>query len=285
MQNIHIPNSVTSIGDGILVDCKSLKEIDLPNSITAVGDNTFWGCSALQTFDIPNSVTSIGKNAFRDCSSLKNIDIPNSITSIGGRAFYNCSALQSIDIPENVTTIGDYAFSRCDSLKAIEVAENNLHYTSVDGVLFNKDMTTILRYPKRKEGKQYTIPSSVTTIGVNAFNFTYLQEIEIPDGVQTIGTGAFDCSTNLKDISIPASVTSIGRNIYMGDTCIVSGGNPLESIHIRIMDIEKCDIDEKAFERIDFEKCTLYIPSGTRWAYRHHPAFSGFKNIETMRYK
>ena len=89
----------------------------------------------------------------------------------------------------------------------------------------------------------------------------------------------------MKNISIPASVTSIRRAIYLFSLKLARGGAPLESIHIRIMDIEKCNIDESAFKHIDFEKCTLYIPSGTQLAYRRHPAFSRFKNIETVEYK
>ena len=138
-------------------------------SVTTIGNKAFGGCS-LASIYIPNSVTTIGELAFFHCSSLASVNIPNSVTTIGEEAFWWCSSLASIYIPNSVTTIGAGAFAPCHSLASIGVASDNPNYIGIDGVLFNKDKTTIVAYPTGKDGSEYTIPNSVTTIGESAFS-------------------------------------------------------------------------------------------------------------------
>jgi hypothetical protein len=166
---IIIPNSVTSIGRASFNHCKSLTGIIIPAGVTSIGDWAFASCGSLTGITIPNSVTSIGESAFWYCTSLTGVTIPNSVTSIGEDAFFGCTSLSSITIPNSITFIGRGAFSACGSLTGITVAERNKAYTSVDGVLFNKTKTTLVQYPAGKQGKNYTIPNSVTSIGNNAF--------------------------------------------------------------------------------------------------------------------
>ena len=162
----------------------------------------------------------------------------------------------------------------CELLQSIEVAEGNQYFASIDGVLFSKDLTHIISYPQAKYGSQYTIPDSVTHIGDEAFYYCEsLQSIVIPNSVTHIGDSAFEECTALQSIDIPNSVTHIGDYAF-------SGCEALQSIHIRITDIDSCCVKENAFDDIDFDNCILYIPSGTKWAYRHHPVFRNFKNIE-----
>ena len=202
---------VTSIGDWAFSYCTSLTNITIPNSVTRIGDWAFYYCSSLTNITIPNSVTSIGDRAFDNCTRLTNITIPNSVTSIGWDAFSGCTSLTNITIPNSVTNIGDSAFYYCFSLTAISVDTNNSAYSSVDGVLFNKNQTTIIQYPPRKGGTVYTIPISVTSVGSSSlYNCTNLTTITIPNSVTSIGSWAFSYCTSLTSITIPNSVTSIG---------------------------------------------------------------------------
>ena len=193
---------VTEIGDSVFKDCLILTSVTIPNSVTSVGDRAFWGCANLTSITIPDSVMSIGFIAFSDCSSLK-----------------------SVTIPDSVTSIGDSAFGDCTSLTAIDVTIGNKNYTSVNGVLFNKDKTELICYPAGKTDKSYIIPDSVISMGYSAFrSCVNLTRIIIPDSVTEIAVGnsAFQNCKNLMSITIPDGAISIGSYAFMNCESLVS---------------------------------------------------------------
>ena len=223
LTSITIPNGVTSIGGWAFSGCTSIKSITIPNSVTSIGSSAFYWCTSLTSITIPDSVTSIGESAFSGCTNLTSIMIPNSVTSIGEHAFYGCTSLTSITISNSVTEIGASAFSGCSSLTAIDVAVDNKNYTSVNGVLFNKDKAELICYPAGKTDKSYNIPNSVTSIDDSAFGgCTNLTSITIPDSVTEIGWDAFNGCTSLTSITIPNSVTSIGSSAFYWCTSLTS---------------------------------------------------------------
>ena len=135
-----------------------------------------------------------------------------SVTSIGEDAFGRCPSLTSIDIPQTVAAIGEGALYYCPALTMINVDNENQHFCSVDGLLFNKDMTTLIQFPPAKSVTSYTIPNSVSVISYGAFGgCSSLESIIIPNSVTTIEKDALRSCSSLSYINIPASVTSIGE--------------------------------------------------------------------------
>ena len=201
----------------------NIESVSIEDGVTSIGESAFDSCTSLTSVTIPDSVTSIGSYAFEDCSSLTSVTIPNSVTSIGDSAFLRCASLISITIPNSVTSIGWRAFENCTSLTSIEVLENNKNYSSLDGVLFNKDKSKLITYPAGKADSEYAIPNSVTSIGYSAFeNCTSLTSITIPNSVTSIGGSAFYGCTSLASITIPNDVTSIGYGVFQGCTRLTS---------------------------------------------------------------
>ena len=205
---------VTSIGSLAFYGRTNLASVTIPDSVINIGEGALRGCTSLTSVTIGSGVTSIGDSAFYDCASLTNVTIPDSVTSIGDAAFWGCTSLTSVTIPGSVTIIGDYAFGGCTSLTAITVDVDNSTYGSVDGVLFNKSQTRLIRCPGDKTGS-YTIPIGVISIGEWAFDGCYsLTSVTIPSSVTTIGKAAFAHCSSLTSVTIPSSVTSIGDQAF-----------------------------------------------------------------------
>ena len=153
-------------------------------------------------------VTSIGNSAFRDCDNLTSVTIPRSITYIGFLAFYDCDKLTSIIIPDSVTSIDTDAFGNCYELIHITVDADNIAYCSVDGVLFNKDKTTLIQYPAKKQDVIYHIPDTVLSISNDAFRgCENLTSVTIPNSVISIGRCAFIFCYGLTSVIIPKTIS------------------------------------------------------------------------------
>ncbi len=230
--------------------------------VTGIGTNAFENLTNLTSVTIPGSVTNIGDYAFDFCDSLTNVTISNGVTSIGDGAFENLTNLTSVTIPASVTSIGEGPFAYCISLTAIMMDPGNLFYSSVDGVLFDYSLTTLIQYPGGISGS-YTIPGSVTSIGDYAFaDCTGLASVTIPGSVTNIGDYAFDlCEsltnatiangspasekmrskcTGLTSVTIPDSVTSIGQSAFEDCTNLTSVTIPGSVTNIGASAFDNC---------------------------------------------
>jgi len=192
LTNITFGCCIAHIGVGAFSGCSSLPHVDLSAVVGGVGDQAFEACTALAKVDVGSSVDRIGNGAYAGCRSLADLSIPAGVTNIGWWAFSDCGELKEFSIPAAVTQIGLYAFSGCSNMTNINVDAANESYCSLDGVLLNKEKTTLVRCPCAKAGA-YAVPLTVTTINSEAFaGCCCLSSMSIPSNVTGVGECAFE---------------------------------------------------------------------------------------------
>ena len=282
LKEVTIGNSVTSIGGSAFSGCSGLTSVEIPNSVTSIGNCAFNGCNALTNLIIEDCETTLslgyndtGKGLFYDCpletlhlgrnlsyetgkdygyspfygkSSLKELTIGNTVTSIGERAFNGCSGLSgSLTIPTSVTSIGQYVFDGCSGLTSVEFS------------------------------------NSVTSIGGSAFNgCSGLKEVHISDidawckidfGSTTSNPlfyahSLFLNGNEVKEITIPNSVTSIGNYAFYG----------CDNIYQILSEaVTPPEISDDSFSAEVYDNALVMIPSGTLKSYQSK--WSKFKHL------
>ena len=247
----------------------SLIGVIIEEGVTNIGGYAFAYFTSIESVKIASSVTSIGNGAFHNCNceSLTSIDLPEGLTSIGNNAFSACSYLKSIEIPSSVIEIGTGAFINCDNLISINADEENEYYCSEDGVLFNKNKTTLICYPLGKTNTTYVIPDTVTIIGYCAFfGVDNVTITDIPDSVTSIGMWAFNGVTYKCILEIEENATGkitidlpdiIKRTLDEEDIMYADGSEPT---------LTNCTIsyddETMTFSVEDLESVEIYITSG-----------------------
>ena len=287
LNSIAIPESVTSIGrsafdgtpwfenqpDGMIYAGKiaykykgNMPEntaIEIKEGTIGIADAAFENSSGLTSIIIPEGVANIGDHTFANCDGLTSITIPESVTTISDYAFFNCTGLTSITIPNSVMSIGDNTFYGCSGLTFVSIPES---VTKIGICTFSncKGLTSI------------TIPKSVTSIGNYAFDFcTGLTSINIPESVTSIGEHAFYGCTSLTSITIPKSVTTIGEEAFF---CC----NGLTSIKVDTK--TPFEISSEAFAYSTWASATLYVPKGSKAAYKATDYWYYFREIIECNY-
>ena len=218
--NVVIPNEVTFM--------------NRTRKVTSIGYRAFYHCSGLTSVTIGNSVTSIGEDAFYQCSGLTSVTIGNSVTSIGSCAFCECSGLTSVTIPNSVTSIGYRAFFFCSGLTSVTIGNS---VTSIGESAFGgcsglkkvivKDITAWCNI-KFGDGSN---PLSYADHIYSDEN-TEITDLVIPNSVTSIGRSAFGRCSGLTSVTIPNNVTSIGDYAFYKCSGLTSVtiGNSVTSI-------------------------------------------------------
>ena len=248
LTSITIGSGVTNIGTSAFYFCNALGSVVIPNSVTNIGNYAFNHCALLTSVTFGNSLASIGTYAFADCYSLTTVNIPASLTVLGLAVFSGCPAMTSITvdpantafssidgvlydktsttiiqypdgkagaftIPSTIISVG-YAFAYAMGVTAINVDSGNQHYSSIDGVLFSKDNTTLYQYPLGRAGN-YVIPEKTITInGYAFFHCNGLTALSIPVNTTTIGTYGFKNCTNLGSVTFEGNISHLGSQCF-----------------------------------------------------------------------
>lgn len=315
LNSIIIPEGVTSIGDSAFSGCERLTTITLPDTVSDIGNSAFNGCDNLIAINIgdnnekylsddgvlynkektelidypdgkpgeyiiPNTINTISDYEFSNCVNMTSIIVPDSIKSIGEYAFYFCDSLTSITIGSGVEVIDEDAFDYCDNLCTIIVDDNNANFSSVDGVLYNKEITEIVHFPKGKSG-EFVIPNTVTSIDDEFWSCEKLTAITIPDSVVEISDSPFVWCYGLTAINVDVNNESFAsidgvlfdKNITTIISCpCAKNGDYIIPTSVNV-------INSDAFMSCD-NLTSLVIPEGVTNIPNN--AFLGCTNLKSM---
>jgi len=211
---------VKKIGENAFQEDNIIKKIIFEKGITTIESYAFFNCSKLTEIELPEGLLEIKSWAFAFCENIEKIHFPESILGISSCVFTNCKKLTSVFIPKGLIDLCSDTFSDCSNLKEIIVDEENLEYSSLDGVLFNKEKTVLVEYPAGKKDKNYIVPDTV--IGIESAAF-------------------IDCN-KIITITLPGSLLDLL-------TCAFLGCDKLEKIIVQEDNYRFKDIDGVLFDK------------------------------------
>ena len=250
LKSITLPAGVTALPNYLFYGCSALTDVKFKGIVTTIGNFCFQNCTSLVSFEIPESVKKLGSptlnkqgyvsgsgGVFKGCTSLKTVKLPSSMTAIAPEMFKGCSALETIEIPKTMKAIGYSVFEGCESLNNIKIPAGVVlggslnsptsncavfkNCTSLSNITFESDIVMVgkemfygCKSLKSFNAKGYTI------IGNNAFAGSGLESFIIPSGVVNVAQGAFSDCVNLGNVTIPASVKTIGTRVFSGCTSL-----------------------------------------------------------------
>ena len=224
--SVTIPDTIETIGDSAFY-FTNMQSVYLPDSIRSIERFAFDQCDAAYVSDhvvfVPYTLEGdtsyrsyalvyFGNHLIRNMSSGKcTFEIPEGTLCVAGESIFS-TAFKAINIPASVVNIGDRAFLNCEANEAYTVSEDNLYYSADEhGVLYNKDKTVLISYPRANTATHFTVPETVKEIEPYAFNnCANLESVTVSEGVKSIGESAFYGCTSLVDIELPDSLREIG---------------------------------------------------------------------------
>ena len=196
------------IDDYAFAGCSELADVvfESGSKISTISKGAFMG-SGIEALYIPASVSSIEADAFKDCADLATVTFAENGKTLkfGANVFANCTSITSVNLPANVSEVPGI-FNGCTKLESVTVADNSTYFTSVDGVLYSKDMTSVIFFPKGKSG-EFVLPETVTTISDGVFNGVKLDKLTIYNTVTYIGSAAFQ-NSSIKALVFEAPVSA-----------------------------------------------------------------------------
>lgn len=215
----NIAAAVTNVGEAFVGATLSAITVDAANAYYASTNGVLFDKSRTYLLAYPGGL--VGGYA-----------VPTNVTTIAGAAFEYSAGITNVSIGTNVTSIGQYAFYDCTNLQAITVNPTNQYYSSLNGVLFDKDQTDLIQYPGGLAGS-YIVPGTATNIESGAFgDSARLVSVVIPDSVHSLGTQTFYSCQSLVSISLGNGLNSIGQEAFNECTSLTDIAIPNSTTNI-----------------------------------------------------
>lgn len=222
LTQVTIGNGITTISERAFDGCDNLKKVKMSDAVTKIGHKAFSDCKQLSNVKLPSSLTVLEDDAFSLCSSFTEITIPQGVTHIGRNAFYQCNQVTSLTLPDTLVSIGDFAFMGCNRLQSIYISDLDAWWklvTSSNEGIQEKNILYVNRLDKTLylNGKPIVdliLQEGMTSIAPYAFYSLTIESVTIPATVTSIGKGAFMYCRQLKSVLIPDRVTVIGEEAF-----------------------------------------------------------------------
>lgn len=282
--NFSIPASVRLIGSHAFYNCKNLTgSLTIPAATDYIGYYAFYGCSLVNSYNTePGSNYFSSKNGLLFSNTFDRLIacpqqysgtlvLPEGLKEIDPGALNNCTGITGLmHLPASLSLIGAYAFYNCFGIDGFSVDSNNQYFSANDGILLNKNADTLYICPLSKSGT-LTLPSGLIHLGTSSFDgCNKLNHIQFPSGLQSIGSYALRNCSGLNSITLYNQVKQIGYAAFYGNSALRSFG-----IDLTIPPT----VDYYAFELIDKNNCTLYVPQGSENNYRNAAYWESFLQI------
>lgn len=207
--------TVSALDEWSFYWCKKLENVVVPDSVTSIGNRSFFGCNNLKSITLPEKLVSVGSYVFYDCSGLTNITIPSSVISMGTYNFAYCTNLSSINVGENnprFKSVEGVLFSADGkNLLCYPAGKSNTSYTVPDNVKF----INAASFLSCRNLRSLCLNDGVVSIASEAFmECSFLNSIVIPDSVTSIGSGAFDTCGKLTSVILSKNITAISKHTF-----------------------------------------------------------------------
>ncbi len=258
IEEIHLNDGITSIGESAFEDCSSLKTVNIPTTVGIIGAKAFYGCESLEEITVPYGVSEIGDSTFYRCTSLEVVNIPDSVNSIGYGVLSYCTSLESISLPfvGSEKYSPDYAnFGYIFGAGSYSVHSSYIPSSLKEVVILNADSIGDYAFYNCAYIETINLNSGIDSIGHHAFhNCTALESVNIPDSVSEIGQDAFYNCISIQSVNIPSGVNIINDYTFYGCEMLSEVTIPDSVITIGNYAFSGCsDIDE------------ISIPSGVEY--------------------
>ena len=306
--------SNNEIGNYMFYGCANLQNITLPDNVTSIGYYAFVGTNKIYSMIIPDSVISIGNSVFAYHEGLESITIGDGVTSIGEDVFWQCYNLKDVTIGKSLKSIGENAFFGCHDITSVHITDLNA-WIKIDfqsnplshgGMLYlnNEEVTKIVipeDVTEIKEGtftdwktiKEIIIHDKITTIGDKAFyGCEALTSVAIGINVTSIGDYAFNDCEALISVTIGDNVTSIGAGAFCRCEALTSVTIPNNVTYLPYISFSGCNaltevtigngitsIGEEAFYKCSINVLYCYA---TKPPSLYNPFYSGIKTGATL---